>query len=263
MRRRQARYFVAALSGILAAFAASVSADVEVGVSVAIVGGAEFESVLPIAPDQKRVPVATFKMDTTPVTNAQFAAFVRANPRWRRDRVARLFADAGYLSHWRSHETPDPKQRAQPVTRISWYAARAYCEARRARLPNWYEWEWAAAASETQKDARQDPAWKQQILAWYSRPTTEGLAKVAALKPNVYGIHDLHGLVWEWTEDFNGMLVSGDNREQSGPDVTRFCGTGALTMEQKENYAVLMRIAMLSSMQANYTTETMGFRCVQ
>ena len=42
----------------------------------------------------------------------------------------------------------------------------------------------------------------------------------------------------------------------------RFCGTGALTMEQKDNYAMLMRIAMLSSMQASYTSSTMGFRCV-
>jgi formylglycine-generating enzyme required for sulfatase activity len=32
-------------------------------------------------------------------------------------------------------------------------------------------------------------------------------------------------------------------------------------MEQKENYAILMRIAMLSSMQAKFTSSTMGFRC--
>ena len=57
------------------------------------------------------------------------------------------------------------------------------------------------------------------------------------------------------------MLVSGDNRQQSDPDALRFCGPGALTMEQKENYATLMRIAMLSSMQARYTSATMGFRC--
>jgi sulfatase modifying factor 1 len=261
--RYAVRLSIATLSAVMATFATNALADADVGTTMPMVKGAEFESVLPIAPNQTLVRVATFKMDTTPATNAAFATFVRANPQWRRDRVAKLFADAGYLSHWRSHEEPDPKQRAQPVTRVSWYAARAYCQARGARLPDWYEWEWAAAASETKRDARQDPAWKQEILAWYSRPSTEGLPNVASLKPNVHGIHDLHGLVWEWTEDYNSMLVSGDNREQSEPDVTRFCGTGALTMEQKDNYAVLMRIAMLSSMQANYTTETMGFRCVQ
>ncbi|HEY7640810.1 MAG TPA: hypothetical protein VH814_13880, partial [Steroidobacteraceae bacterium] len=73
----------------------------------------------------------------------------------------------------------------------------------------------------------------------------------------------LHGVVWEWVYDLSSMLVSGDNREQSDPDALRFCGPGALTMEQKENYATLMRIAMLSSMQARYTSATMGFRCAE
>jgi formylglycine-generating enzyme len=43
----------------------------------------------------------------------------------------------------------------------------------------------------------------------------------------------------------------------------KFCGAGAMTMEQKENYAVMMRIAMLSSMKASYTTANMGFRCAK
>ena len=59
------------------------------------------------------------------------------------------------------------------------------------------------------------------------------------------------------------MMVSGDNREQGDPDLMKFCGTGALTMEQKENYAVLMRIAMLSSLKAAYTTANLGFRCAK
>jgi formylglycine-generating enzyme len=69
--------------------------------------------------------------------------------------------------------------------------------------------------------------------------------------------------VWEWVEDFGAMMVSGDNREQGDPDLMKFCGTGALTMEQKENYAVLMRIAMLSSLKAAYTTANLGFRCAR
>ena len=55
------------------------------------------------------------------------------------------------------------------------------------------------------------------------------------------------------------MLVSGDNREQGDPDRNRFCGAGALTLEQKENYAMLMRIAMLSSMKAAYTRARWAF----
>ena len=58
----------------------------------------------------------------------------------------------------------------QPVTRVSWFAARAYCEAAGARLPTWYEWEFAAAADEHRPDARSDPDWREKILDWYGQP---------------------------------------------------------------------------------------------
>ena len=220
-----------------------------------------FESVLPPAPGVKKVAVASYRLDRTPVTNADFARFVREHPEWRRDRVAPLFAEKDYLAHWISATEPGAAVNRQPVVRVSWFAASAYCEARGARLPTWYEWEYAAAASQTRADARSDADWQRQILDWYSRSARGSLPNVGSTPANYYGIQDLHGVVWEWVYDLSSMLVSGDNREQSDPDALRFCGPGALTMEQKENYATLMRIAMLSSMQARYTNATMGFRC--
>ncbi len=80
---------------------------------------------------------------------------------------------------------------------------------------------------------------------------------------NYYHIFDTHGLVWERVDDFNAFLVTGDNREQGGADQLQFCGAGAVTMEEKENYAVLMRVAMLSALQAQYTTRNLGFRCAR
>ncbi len=225
------------------------------------IAGGTFESVLPPAEGVKQVTVKEFKLDRTPVTNAEFARFVTQHPEWRRDRVARLFADASYLRHWAS-PTQAPATLAQvPVVHVSWFAASAYCEARGMRLPTWYEWEYVAAASETLRDARSDPAWRQSILSWYSTSGRAALPRVGSGKANVYGVYDIQGVIWEWIDDLSGMLVSADNRQQSDPETTRFCGPGALTMEQKENYATLMRIAMLSSMQAKYTSATMGFRC--
>jgi formylglycine-generating enzyme required for sulfatase activity len=210
------RWLLAVLCGLLASHAIA---------DTVLVRGGKFESVLPPAAGVKEVSVADFHLDRSPVSNAQFARFVQAHPQWRRNQVAALFADTEYLSHWSSPFEPGEQILDQPVVRVSWFAASAYCEARGARLPTWYEWEYAE---------------------------TTNAADLA-----------LHDVSWEWVEDFAGMLVTGDNRQQSDPDSLRFCGPGGLTMEHKERYATLMRVALLSSMQARYTGPAMGFRCAQ
>jgi formylglycine-generating enzyme required for sulfatase activity len=43
----------------------------------------------------------------------------------------------------------------------------------------------------------------------------------------------------------------------------RFCGAGALSMDDRENYAVLMRVAMLSALEGRDTTRNLGFRCAR
>ena len=73
----------------------------------------------------------------------------------------------------------------------------------------------------------------------------------------------MHGLVWEWTDDFSALLISGDNRNQGDADKSKFCGAGSLSMGDRENYAVLMRVAMLSSLQGADATANLGFRCAR
>jgi formylglycine-generating enzyme required for sulfatase activity len=216
--------------------------------------------------DQKggQVRIAPFELMRTPVTNAQFLAFASTHPQWRRDRIARVFGDARYLAHWPTpNRLAGPAQAQQPVTQVSWFAAQAYCASQGARLPTWAEWEYAAAADETRRDARKDPAWRERILSWYSRPSSKALPRAGLQMPNAYGVQDLHGLVWEWTDDFSALLVSGDNRNQGDADKSKFCGAGALSMNDRDNYAVLMRVAMLSSLEAVDTTQNLGFRCAR
>lgn len=220
-----------------------------------------FESVLPLTEDNAPVVIEAFRMDRVPVTNREFLDFVLRNPEWQRGETVSLFADENYLAHWPDASSILPAQASRPVVNVSWFAARAYCEARGGRLPGWHEWEYVAAADEHERDARGNPAWRQKILGWYGETGGKALPEVGGNPPNAWGVQDMHGLVWEWVEDFNALLVSSDNRVQGGADRLKFCGAGAATMEDKENYAVLMRTAMLSSLDGNTTTRNTGFRC--
>ncbi|MDQ2703013.1 MAG: formylglycine-generating enzyme family protein, partial [Pseudomonadota bacterium] len=225
--------------------------------------GGRFKSAIDFE-DVDTLKVAPFEMQKRPVTNAEFLAFAKANPQWRRDKVAQILADSRYLQHWpTATKLADDAQAAQPVVNVSWFAAQAYCESLDARLPTWAEWEYAAAANESQRDARKNPVWRERILSWYSEPARKGLPRAGLQTPNAYGVQDLHGLVWEWTDDFSALLMDPESRNQGDPDKSQFCGAGALSIDDRENYAVLMRVAMLSSLQANDTTTSLGFRCAR
>lgn len=252
MRRLAALVLLLPVAGVLAGDAAWVRLP-----------GGDFHSALRYE-DVPVTHVAAFALQKRPVTNAEFLDFVEAHPQWRRDRVAPVFAGPRYLSHWaaptRLGEQALPRQ---PVVQVSWFAASAYCQAQGARLPTWSEWEYAAAADETRRDARRDPAWRERILGWSARSSGAPLARAGLQAPNAYGVQDLHGLVWEWTDDYSSLLVSSDNRGQGDGDRLKFCGAGALAMDDPENYAVLMRVAMLSSLEARDTTANLGFRCAR
>lgn len=234
------------LAGALAALA---------GASYITLPAGPLASVLARDTDREPTQMAAYQLREMPVTRAEFRAFIAAHPAWQREQAPAILAGPGYLQHGLDDAST-------PVTEVSWFAAQAYCEAEGARLPTWYEWEYAAAADATRPDARTDPAWLARILAWYARPATAALPQVGG-PANVYGVRDLQGLVWEWVYDFNALLVNADSRSSGDPDRLRFCGAGAIDLQDRQNYAVLMRVALLSSLGAADSTGSLGFRCAR
>lgn len=220
------------------------------------VGPGTYRPTFPASPAEAAVPVAKFWLDRDPVTNAEFLAFVRANPAWRRNRVRALRADAGYLAAWNAADALGDAPPRAPVVHVSWYAARAFCAWRGGRLPVEKEWELAAQANETSRDARGDRATQDRILAWYAEPTPARLPEVGR-RTNAWGVRDLHGLVWEWIEDFNAALVTADSRSTGD----QFCGGAAAKSQDPTAYATFMRLAFRSSLEARFTTPILGFRC--
>ena len=215
------------------------------------------------AKEAKTRTAAAFFLDILPVTNGQFLAFVTAHPEWRRSKVTRLNADENYLRHWAGDLDLGPdaeKIRDAPVTHVSWFAARAYCEAHGTRLPTQDEWEFAARADASRIDATADQAFLRKLLEWYSKPATAMLQPVGTAEVNVHGVRGLHGMVWEWVHDFNSTMIVGDSRGDGSLERKLFCGAGALFASDVTNYAAFMRYAMRSSLGGNYCVGSLGFR---
>lgn len=206
--------------------------------------------------------VKSYQLDKYPVTNAEFHAFVRKHPEWQRNNVPHRRAEVGYLRHWvassKNHFAPKATDLNKPVTNISWFAAHAYCTAQGKRLPTIDEWEFAGLASEKAKDGSSEPNYSRVILDWYAEGGKRGLRDVGKSKPNFYGIYDMHGLIWEWTEDFNSSLL---NAGTANSDL--FCGGGASNSTDPNDYASFMRYGMRTSVQANFVLNNMGFRCAK
>ena len=207
------------------------------------------------------VEVRSFALDRLPVTRAEYLAFVQASPRWRRGRVARAFADAGYLASWPGALAVGGETDARrAVTEVSWFAARAFCAARGKRLPTVDEWEFAARASETARDASRDRAFTARLLELYRTPRPLPPVAGSGFR-NVHGVGDLHGVVWEWVGDFNSLLVSDDSRATAGRDHPLFCAAGVVGATDPGNYPAFLRYGFRAGLQGRTTVGSLGFRC--
>ncbi len=214
--------------------------------------------------DPARVPVAAFYLDVRPVTNAEFLAFVRTNPKWQRSRVSPLFADAGYLGDWAGDLDLGPRAPAgSPVVCVSWFAARAYAQWLGRRLPTTAEWEYAASVGFTTANGSTEPAWREAELDWLAEPTSLPPPAAGLSRPNLFGVRDLAGPVWEWVDDFNTAIVTGDSRGGSGIERNLFCGAAAIGARDTSNYPAFMRAGFRSSLRASYVVPSLGFRCAK
>ena len=186
-------------------------------------------------PDEKpagAVKVGAFWMDRTEVTNAQFAAFVRATAFvttaerlggaavFRAPAKGEAIAENSWWVYtrgadWRHPEGPPSnlqRRENQPVIHVSQSDALAYARWLGNDLPTEAEWEWAAHGGGDPERVEREPRDRNnKPTANYWQGVFPDLntredgfadrAPVGCFAANGYGLHDLIGNVWEWTKD--------------------------------------------------------------
>ncbi|HOD49409.1 MAG TPA: formylglycine-generating enzyme family protein [Candidatus Hydrogenedentes bacterium] len=94
-----------------------------------------------------------------------------------------------------------------PVECVNWNDCRGFIQKLNAqsegvfRLPTEAEWEYACRAGTTTAYCFGDDASNLGDYAWYDENSERTAHPVGRKKPNGWGLHDMHGNVWEWCED--------------------------------------------------------------
>ena len=199
----------------------------------------------------KTLALKPFYIDRTPVTNAQFKKFVDAAAYKPND-------DHNFLRDWRNGTYQDGSAN-MPVTWVSLEDARAYAAWAGKRLP--HEWEWQYAAQGT--DGRLYP-WGNDWDANAAPAPDKGReltgpsdvdAHPAGASP--YGVLDLVGNVWQWTDEFiddhtRGGILRGGSYYQ--PQGSMWYFPQAYKLNEHGKYLLMA--------PSKDRAGTLGFRCV-
>ncbi|WP_326538395.1 SUMF1/EgtB/PvdO family nonheme iron enzyme [Pseudorhodoferax sp.] len=229
-----------------------------------VVGGVEIEGqtwagldvqypweTTPRRQHRRRFVMKRFFIDRTPVTNAQFKAFVDASGYRPAD-------GHNFLRHW-AGGAPPAGWAHKPVTWVALEDARTYAAWAGKRLPREWEWQYAAQGS----DGRTYPWGAQWDAAAVPVPHTGRSAPEPAdvhahpAGASPFGVLDLVGNVWQWTDEFHddhtrAAVLRGGSRYQ--PQTSHWYFPQAYRLDQHGKYLLMAPCKDRSGM--------IGFRCV-
>ena len=182
-------------------------------------------------PDLVWLPGGTFLMgqDDSPYDNEKPAHAVRVST-ISVGQFPVTFAQYDRYCEAEGKEKPDDEgwgRGDRPAINVSWEDARAYCAwlseqtGETYRLLTEAEWEYACRAGSTTRYCFGDDKRELGQHAWYAANAERHTHPAGAKKPNTWHIHDMHGNVWEWVNDwyaydFYEQLAKAARRGASG-----------------------------------------------
>jgi formylglycine-generating enzyme required for sulfatase activity len=163
-----------------------------------------------------------------------------------------------------------PGWEMHPMTLVTWFGARAYCDYYSWRLPTEFEWEKAARGPRAGADSNRPFPWGDEIshgnanyytsrdpfedmgsvgsrttpVGFFNGRTYQGFTTIDS--PSPYGLYDMAGNVWQWTADVYPN------------EHYRYLRGGS-----KDTYDMDLRIWVRNSATPTYASPGVGFRCVR
>jgi formylglycine-generating enzyme required for sulfatase activity len=151
---------------------------------------------------------------------------------------------------------------SSPVECVDWYEAKAFCETIGGRLCTEAEWEYAARGTTTTKFYSGDALISLVDIAWYAANSGDHKHDVMGKAPNLYGLYDMLGNVWEWTADlydekYYSFSSENNPKGPSSGSFRRVYRGGSYGYEHGDSLRVSDRFDYYPSFYDVY----LGFRC--
>jgi sulfatase modifying factor 1 len=210
-----------------------------------------------------KVSISPFYLDKYEVTNEEYAHFAEATNKPK-------------MWYWSEGKVAKGEER-QPVHDVTWFEADAYCKSLGKRLPTEAEWDRAVRGGLDRKkfawgdagvglggndpDAAPGGPTERTKQAHVGYPW--GASPVGSYPPNAYGLFDMVGNVWEWTNDWydrDYYPVSPD-RNPPGPATGTYkvIRGGGWSDDDERNFMNHYR----NFADPSVRTYTVGFRCAK
>ncbi len=230
---------------------------------------------------QYQVTLTAFRMSKYEITNAQYAAFLNAKSIGSDGKFATgayptealIFASSGtndWGLHYNSNKwEPVAGYENHPVINVTWYGATEFATYTGGTLPTEAQWEYACRAGTSKPFNTGDFLTNLQANYRWEAPYNGGTntattspAKIQAVgtyAANAWGLHDMHGNVWEWCSDCFGTYPT---TAQTNPTSTS-SGSGRVIRGGGWNQdARFCRSAYRGSFAPYINYDYLGFRVV-